>query len=728
MKSRSALFSILLLPNPGFARNPLGPAVRRIVNGVLDSAHWKLMEGRRGALALVPWLVLGSLVAQGGTWTFPFNHNQPHNGNGTFSDPFGPWKATPQHSMLPISAPAGTVFQNFGWPAPGTNGQSFNAVHMSLIPKGRYRGMVLVWDIVPVLAAHPTGQGLPTGQWMSFQACAVVDPAPVPTVTDPLATGNQAFRYRNFLLPMGVFQPGTPGLEPQNLFCSGHAWSPFGDLIVVGGTEFYSSPTPFNGEVITMAFNPRLDFAAYPGTTWNPYSGFVGMWKRGPDLQDMRWYPTATLTHRFQRTIAPGFPDGREVMVVTGGSFDDNNSPTHNIAANNPQWNTYEGLVIDHEAASAAVGYSSDFVTVGTTPVFLWPGPGSPPPNPNVEPPVEVDWLYEYPRVHLLSTGRLFFSGYAPRYATMDHDASPGVWVKSGGQPLGTFSSNWNHRRTDGASFLFPNFGGVAMDIVYRLGGCDEHWYLPFVAGDIGSPNGTTATMESIHASVPNATWQAAPSMPTTNGTNGGRFLTNAVILPTGAVLVVGGMHRAPNTTAGLAGLTPVYHAQLFENGNWTTLSQNPMASKRDYHSSAILLEDGRVFIGGGNIRDYDYEIYSPPYLSLPRPTGVAFNPPPPFHPDLEAWVLNYGGEYSIEWNYSPEFAVSKAVLMAPCSTTHSSDMSQRYFEMVPGDLSSNTIGFTAPPDDKHVPRGIYMLFLVTAKGGISKATWVVLR
>jgi len=154
------------------------------------------------------------------------------------------------------------------------------------------------------------------------------------------------------------------------------------------------------------------------------------------------------------------------------------------------------------------------------------------------------------------------------------------------------------------------------------------------------------------------------------------------------------------------------------------------LKSIRDYHSTAILLPDGRVFLGGGNIRNYDYEIYSPPYLSLPRPQNVAFNPVPFINTDMGAYELNYGNQYTIQCTSLAPASLAKAVLMAPGAMTHHSDMHARYFELTPEDASvtPSFITFNAPDNDKQAPRGIYMLFLVTDKGGVSEATWVVLR
>ena len=175
----------------------------------------------------------------------------------------------------------------------------------------------------------------------------------------------------------------------------------------------------------------------------------------------------------------------------------------------------------------------------------------------------------------------------------------------------------------------------------------------------------------------------------------------------------------------------PVHEPLLYKNGVWHVLQANPVTSVRDYHSSAVLLPDGRVMLGGGNTRDYDYEIYSPHYMQLPKPQGVAFRTPVVFDPDMTAFTLNYNTTYEIGSNTLPlgEY-IQKVVLMAPGSTTHNSDMHARYVETVLDTTAelADGVAFTTPLDDKHAPRGIYMLFLVTSAGAVSDAIWVVMR
>jgi hypothetical protein len=80
--------------------------------------------------------------------------------------------------------------------------------------------------------------------------------------------------------------------------------------------------------------------------------------------------------------------------------------------------------------------------------------------------------------------------------------------------------------------------------------------------------------------------------------------------------------------------------------------------------------------------------------------------------------------------------SVAKVVLMAPASTTHHSDMHQRYVDLPIASQSTTGVTFYAPwdrcvgPNPFHscAPPGYYMLFLVTSQGMPSRAVWVLLR
>jgi hypothetical protein len=224
-----------------------------------------------------------------------------------------------------------------------------------------------------------------------------------------------------------------------------------------------------------------------------------------------------------------------------------------------------------------------------------------------------------------------------------------------------------------------------------------------------------------------NSLWSPAKPLLATDGlADGGRAFLNVVILPTGALLALGGQYQE-----GYGAQRQFYSPQLFENGDWHELDPNPMASQRTYHSTAVLLPDGRVFLGGGDSRDYDYEIFSPPYLKDPanRPVNPVWQAPAPFlDPDYDARVLDRDSGYTIGFDPLPfGQTITKAVLMAPCSTTHHSDMSQRYVELETSVTGGNQVQFKTNQLETVVPRGIYMLFIVT-NTSVSHAIWVMFQ
>lgn len=169
-------------------------------------------------LALAMSLALATPSLAQGNWSMAFNHQ---DGVSTPSpeatNPYAPFQSAPFTSIT-ITLP---------FPVSGDHTlPTFNAVHMALIPKGPHRGKVLVWNITPVVATPQ-----PNNVEWSFQAFSIIDPAPVPTGP----------RFRNFLLPIQPTQTGPTGPYRADLFCSAHVWSPFGDLIAVGGTQWSSS-------------------------------------------------------------------------------------------------------------------------------------------------------------------------------------------------------------------------------------------------------------------------------------------------------------------------------------------------------------------------------------------------------------------------------------------------------------------------------------------------------
>ncbi len=157
--------------------------------------------------------------------------------------------------------------------------------------------------------------------------------------------------------------------------------------------------------------------------------------------------------------------------------------------------------------------------------------------------------------------------------------------------------------------------------------GISNTWY-PKYAGAVmfdegkilvtgGQLNGSTQT-SSNQAQVINITGATATKTLTMPMANARKF-HNAVVLPNGEVMVVGGNTSGIEFSDQGTVLTP-------EIWNPTTQAWRAVADlsiPRNYHSVALLMPDGRVWSGGGGLcacaADHpDHQIFTPPYLYKP--------------------------------------------------------------------------------------------------------------
>src|SRR5690606_29063784 len=143
-----------------------------------------------------------------------------------------------------------------------------------------------------------------------------------------------------------------------------------------------------------------------------------------------------------------------------------------------------------------------------------------------------------------------------------------------------------------------------------------------------------------------------------------------ATVLPDGQVLVTGG-GRENNGPNGIATTPEIWNP---ETGEWNSdLAVQQHA--RLYHSTALLLPDGRVMVGGGGTpgpRNYtDVEFFSPPYLF--EGDELAERPEITEAPD----EIGYEGTFEV--GVSDE--ISRVTLVRSGSVTHGFNNDQRFQE-----------------------------------------------
>ncbi len=151
--------------------------------------------------------------------------------------------------------------------------------------------------------------------------------------------------------------------------------------------------------------------------------------------------------------------------------------------------------------------------------------------------------------------------------------------------------------------------------------------------------------------------------------------------------------------------------------GAWTTVAS--MAAARNYHSTAVLMPDGRVLVAGGGHEEnssdpgqFNAQIYSPPYL---------FNGARPVITSAPA-TANYGAPMAVT---TPDAAsITSVNLVSLGADTHQGDMDE-HFVPLSFTAGSGSLSIQAPPSSALAPPGYYMLFLVNSKGVPSVASMV---
>ena len=240
---------------------------------------------------------------------------------------------------------------------------------------------------------------------------------------------------------------------------------------------------------------------------------------------------------------------------------------------------------------------------------------------------------------------------------------------------------------------------------VTQIGGYD------YISPDANSP--AHSSTETISYSDTSAGWAPDASL------NVARSYANTVLLPDGSMVIVGGgrgKYPAENDNYAIHEDGRARQVELWDPETRRWRLGPPQQEDRGYHSTALLLPDGRVFSAGDDMHpteDSDTgEIYSPPYLfkgSRPDVTAVAEK-------------LPWGRQFAVHTSAD----VGEVVLMAPSATTHGADMQQRRIPLrikqrVPG----QGVNAVSPDSAALAPPGWYMLFVTDTAGVPSVARWV---
>jgi hypothetical protein len=324
-------------------------------------------------------------------------------------------------------------------------------------------------------------------------------------------------------------------------------------------------------------------------------------------------------------------------------------------------------------------------------------------------------------------------------YSSMTTLSNGQIYIQGGRDGNGIGTDRPEIRNTDGTFRLLPNINTGAWDWYYprnwvapdgRIFGYESFgrmWYIDpsgdgtaTEVGRLDAPNrglDASAAMflpgkilqfggESNGAVVIDIT-NGAPVVTATQAMSSQRRYGTATVLPDGKVLATGGS-AVRNALTNVA-----YNAEIWNpaNGTWTVGATG--ALPRLYHSSAILLPDGSVLVGGGGangpVTNLNVETYYPPYLFTsdaklaPRPAIVTA-------PD----TVSIGQSFTVDFGNA--LSISKVALVKTGAMTHNWNMDQRY---VPLTFTANgsQLSVTMPANAAIAPPGYYMLFIVDGNG-----------
>ena len=312
-----------------------------------------------------------------------------------------------------------------------------------------------------------------------------------------------------------------------------------------------------------------------------------------------------------------------------------------------------------------------------------------------------------YPHLFRLEDGRLFYSGANTGYGSATDGRKPGIWdlTDNSFQPVdGLRDPEMNETAT---SFLLPPVQDQKVAIV---GG-----------GEVGDGPDSTARFDVVDTDAPNPRWRAVQDYP-----RAARYIS-AVTLPDDTVLLTGGSTGYRGASDSDLHLSRLYDPQ---DGSLDKAADNEVG--RNYHSTALLLPDGRVMTMGsdplyGNADntmpgtfDTRIEIFTPPYLHTgtdrPEITAVGGS--------TESVRVRRGTTFQVDAEVRDGGRIVSARLLRPSAVTHQTDTEQRSVRL---DITKRANGYDLSLDKLEgvTPDGPYMLVLVDDLGVPSVGSWV---
>ncbi|KXZ50034.1 hypothetical protein GPECTOR_18g186 [Gonium pectorale] len=464
----------------------------------------------------------------------------------------------------------------------------------------------------------------------------------------------------------------------DSVFCAGHTVTQDGHVLVVGG------------HIAKAGYNDGLKGVRI-------FSRRTLSFHRIANMTFPRWYPTATLLPNGKVTIMGG-------TILPGAGTGKN--PLYEI------WDPADPQSL------APRNQSADLVA-------------------------KTNDIY-YPNTYVLPTGDLFV--FCNRYGEIMNPMTSTVrtQVPSWGNVAKGVFTEYPFTGTSAMLPLTPE-NGYTPEVVY-FGGQYSYGWINTTGSRLAlrikvSYNETTGNYSFGDG------W-SAEKMPLA------RVMGDALVLPNGQVVVLNGAVKGlagDSAAGGVAkanepNLWPVLYDPAAPYGNRTRLLARS-SIPRLYHSTVALTTDGSLLVAGcdrcdkywwttpGGISksptsfaEYRIEVFRPPcWFNLTAKPNIGQMDPSTYDEYDQVHVMKYDEPFRLSYTmFFASDAVTSAVLVAPSSTTHSTNMNQRVvgLRIESQDVDGRTLVLRGPPTINIAPPGWYMLFLLNGEV-YGQAEWV---
>lgn len=313
---------------------------------------------------------------------------------------------------------------------------------------------------------------------------------------------------------------------------------------------------------------------------------------------------------------------------------------------------------------------------------------------------------WNYPRAFLASDGNIFGISYNKTWV-MDKKDDYRVFktgeiplVKSGISKILEHSNpNFNDHDKDYLKLLtigsaVGDTNSVVMiekDKVLVFGGKQK--------GEEYSPSNKVFLIDFSNSFKPKITELKSMMFPRSNG--------NATIMADGNIFINGG--HAYNDLE-FSNFTP----EIYNPNTQTSLEMDQSYFRRNYHSTSLLLPDGRILTAGGDV--WNAEIFYPPYLfekDFNNNTVLAKRP----QINNISKELKRGEEVKVGVSGD----ISKVTLISTGSTTHAQGSESKFRNLNFNKITENEIQIQLNDNPNNLQNGTYLLFVLNSKGVPSK-------